>query len=31
MFETSAKTNQNVEEAFTAIAKAAATHDSEEM
>lgn len=31
MFETSAKTNTNVEETFTAIAKAAASHDSEEM
>ena len=30
-FETSAKDNTNVEETFTAIAKAAASHDSEEM
>ena len=30
-FETSARDNKNVEETFTAIAKAAASHDSEEM
>ena len=30
-FETSAKANMNVEETFTAIAKAAASHDDNEM
>merc|ERR1712072_280319 len=30
-FETSAKENKNVEETFTAIAKAAASHDSDEI
>ena len=30
-YETSARDNKNVEETFTAIAKAAASHDSEEM
>lgn len=30
-FETSAKSNTNIEETFTAIAKSAASHDSEEM
>jgi GTPase SAR1 family protein len=31
LYETSAKTSENVEETFTAIAKSAANHDSEEM
>lgn len=30
-YETSAKTNTNVEDAFTSIAKAASKHDSDEM
>ena len=30
-FETSAKTSANVEDTFTAIAKAAASHDDDEM
>ncbi len=30
-FETSAKVDTNVEETFSAIAKAAASHDKEEM
>ena len=30
-FETSAQENTNIEEAFTSIARAAASHDSEEM